>query len=56
MAELESDVAKFDKKLHKLIKRAKKQQGILWPAVVARLERARADVKSMMKVYDSGPR
>jgi hypothetical protein len=47
---------KFDEKLHKLIKRAKKQRGLLWPAVVSKLELARADVKAMIKVYDSGPK
>ena len=46
----------FDDKLHKLIKRAKKQRGMLWPSVVSKLELARADVRSMIKVYDSGPR
>jgi hypothetical protein len=29
---------------------------MLWPSVVARLELARADVRSMIKVYDSGPK
>ncbi len=46
----------FEEKLRKLIKRAKKQRGMLWPSVVARLELARADVRSMIKVYDSGPK
>jgi hypothetical protein len=50
------DVGKFDEKLHKLIKRAKKQRGMLWPSVVSKLELARADVKAMIKVYDSGPK
>jgi hypothetical protein len=50
------DVKKFDEKLHKLIKRAKKQQGMLWPSVLSKLELARTDVKSMIKVYDSGPK
>ena len=40
----------FEEKLRKLIKRAKKQRGMLWPSVVARLELARADVRSMMVV------
>jgi hypothetical protein len=52
----EDDVKKFDEKLHKLIKRAKKQQGMLWPSVLSKLQLARADVKAMMKVYDSGPK
>jgi hypothetical protein len=52
----ENPADKFDEKLHKLIKRAKKQRGLLWPAVVSRLERVRADVKAMIKVYDSGPK
>jgi hypothetical protein len=52
----EDDVKKFDGKLHKLIKRAKKQHGMLWPSVLSKLELARADVKAMMKVYDSGPK
>jgi hypothetical protein len=51
-----SAASKFDEKLHKLIKRAKKQRGLLWPAVVSKLELARADVKAMLKVYDSGPK
>jgi hypothetical protein len=52
----EGTVNKFDEKLHKLIKRAKKQRGLLWPAVVSKLELARADVKAMIKVYESGPK
>lgn len=52
----EDVVAKFDDKLQKLIKRAKKQSGMLWPSVVSKLELARADVKAMIKVYDSGPK
>ena len=46
----------FEEKLHKLIKRAKKQRGMLWPSVISKLELARADVRSMIKVYDSGPK
>jgi hypothetical protein len=49
-------VRKFDDKLHKLIKRARKQHGMLWPSVVSKLELARADVKAMTKVYKSGPK
>jgi hypothetical protein len=52
----ESAASKFDNKLHKLIKRAKKQREMLWPSVVSKLELARADVRAMIKVYDSGPR
>jgi hypothetical protein len=52
----EATVSKFDDKLHKLIKRAKKERGLLWLAVVSKLELARADVKAMIKVYDSGPK
>jgi hypothetical protein len=52
----ENAAGKFDDKLQKLIKRAKKQRGMLWPAVVSKLELARADVKAMIKVYDSGPK
>ena len=52
----ETAVTKFEDKLRKLIKRAKKQRGMLWPSVVSRLELARADVRSMIKVYDSGPK
>jgi len=52
----ENTVSKFDEKLHKLIKRAKKQNGLLWPAVVSKLELARADVKAMIKLYNSGPK
>jgi hypothetical protein len=53
---MQATVDKFDEKLHKLIKRAKKERGLLWPAVVSKLELARADVKSMIRVYDSGPK
>jgi hypothetical protein len=56
MSETENSASQFDDKLHKLIKRAKKQRGLLWPAVVSKLELARADVKAMIKVYDSGPK
>jgi hypothetical protein len=52
----ENPADKFDDKLHKLIKRAKKQRGLLWPAVVSKLELARADIKAMIKVYDAGPK
>jgi hypothetical protein len=52
----ENAASRFDDKLHKLIKRAKKQRGMLWPAVVSKLELARADVKAMIKIYDSGPK
>jgi hypothetical protein len=52
----ETAVDEFEEKLHKLIKRAKKQRGMLWPSVVSRLELARADVRSMIKVYNSGPK
>jgi hypothetical protein len=52
----ENAASKFDDKLQKLIKRAKKQRGLLWPAVVAKLELARADIKAMIKVYESGPK
>jgi hypothetical protein len=54
--ETENAASKFDDKLQKLIKRAKKQRGLLWPAVVSNLELARADVKAMIKVYESGPK
>jgi hypothetical protein len=48
----DQDVGKFDEKLQKLIKRAKKQRGMLWPSVVSKLGLARADVKAMInKVY-----
>ena len=33
-----------------------KQRGMLWPSVISKLELARADVQSMIKVYDSGPK
>jgi hypothetical protein len=52
----EAVVNKIDEKLHKLIKRAKKQRGMLWPSVISKLELARADVRSMIKVYNSGPK
>jgi hypothetical protein len=45
---IEDVVSKFDDKLHKLIKRAKKQRGLLWPSVVSKLELASADVRSMI--------
>ena len=54
LKDTESAASKFDSKLHKLIKRAKKQRGMLWPSVVSKLELARADVRAMIKVYDSG--
>jgi hypothetical protein len=57
MTEQKDDVVrKFDDKLHKLIKRAKKRKGMLWPSVVSKLELARADIKAMIKVSESGPR
>ena len=49
-------IAEFEEKLHKLIKRARKQRGMLWPSVVSKLDLARADVRSMIKVYNSGPK
>jgi hypothetical protein len=52
----ETAADKFEEKLRKLIKRAKKQRGMLWPSVISRLELARDDVRSMIKVYDSGPK
>jgi hypothetical protein len=52
----ETAAGEFEEKLRKLIKRAKKQRGMLWPAVISKLELARADVRSMIKVYDSGPK
>ncbi len=55
-ATTETAADKFEEKLRKLIKRARKQRGMLWPAVVSRLELARDDVRSMIKVYDSGPK
>jgi hypothetical protein len=56
LKDIETAASKFDDKLHKLIKRAKMQRGMLWPSVVSKLELARADVRSMIKVYDSGPK
>ena len=52
----ETAAGEFEDKLRKLIKRAKKQRGMLWPSVISKLELARADVRSMIKVYDSGPK
>jgi predicted small metal-binding protein len=52
----ETAADEFEEKLRKLIKRAKKQHGMLWPSVISKLELARADVRSMIKVYDSGPK
>jgi hypothetical protein len=49
----DTPVDEFEHKLRKLIKRAKKQRGLLWPSVVSLV---RADVRSMIKVYDSGPK
>ena len=51
----ETAASKIDDKLHKLIKRAKKERSMLWPSVVSSLSSPRADVRSMSKVYDSGP-
>ncbi len=57
MTEPKDDVVrKFAEKLRKLIKRAKKQKGMLWPSVVSKLQLARADIKAMIKVYESGPK
>lgn len=56
LKDTETAVTKFEGKLHKLIKHAKKQHGMLWPSVVSKLELARADVRSMIKVYESGPK
>ena len=56
LKDTEAAVSKFDDKLRKLIKRAKQQRGMLWPSVISKLELARADVRSMIKVYDSGPK
>jgi hypothetical protein len=56
LKDTENTAGIFDEKLHKLIKQAKKQRGLLWPAVVSKLELARADVKAMIKVYNSGPK
>jgi hypothetical protein len=52
----ETAASEFEEKLRKLIRRAKKQSGMLWPSVISKLELARADVRSMIKVYDSGPK
>jgi hypothetical protein len=52
----ETEADEFEEKLRKLIKRARKQRGMLWPSVVSKLELARADVRSMIKVYNSGPK
>ena len=52
----ETAADEFEEKLRKLIKRAKKQRGMLWPSVISKLELARADVRSMIKVYNSGPK
>jgi hypothetical protein len=54
--EADDAASRFDHKLRKLIKRAKKQRGMLWPSVVSKLELTRADVKAMIKVYESGPK
>jgi hypothetical protein len=53
LKDTETAVNKFDDKLSK---RAKKQRGMLWPSVISKLEVARAEVQSMIKVYDSGPK
>ena len=49
----ENTAGKFDEKLHKLIKRAKKQRGLLWPAVVSKLELARAERANFSVLMDS---
>ena len=56
LKDTEKAASKFDDKLHKLIKRAKKQRGLRWPAVVSKLELAQADVLLMIKVDDLGPK
>lgn len=56
LKETGASVYEFEEKLRKLIKHAKKQHGMLWPSVVSKLELARADVRSMIKVYESGPK
>jgi hypothetical protein len=56
LKDTEMAAGKFDDKLHKLIKRTKKQRGMLWPSGISKLEVGRADVKSMIKVYHSGPK
>jgi hypothetical protein len=56
LKDTETAANKLDDKLQKLIKRAKKQRGMLWPSVVSKLELARADLRSMIKVYDTGPK
>ena len=56
LKDTETAASKVDDKLRKLIKRAKKQRGLLWPSVVSKLQLARADVRAMIKVYDAGPK
>jgi len=56
LKETESAASKIDGKLNKLIKRARKQDGMLWASVVEKLKLARADVRAMIKVYESGPK
>ena len=54
--EIKTSVRKFEHKLTKLIKRAKKNQGLSWPSVVSLLEEARADVRAIAAVYELGPK
>lgn len=56
LKDTETAANKLDDKLQKLIKRAKKQRRMLWPSVASKLELARADLRSMIKVYDSEPK
>ena len=56
LEDTETAASKFDDKLHKLIKHARKQRRMLWPFVVSKLEFARAGVRSMIEVHDSGPK
>jgi hypothetical protein len=56
LQDAETPATKFEGKLRKLVKKAKKQRGLLWPSVASTLEQAHADVQSMIKIYDSGPK
>jgi hypothetical protein len=54
--DLVAPASKIGSKLDKLIKRAKRQDGMLWSSVIEKLELAHADIRAMIRVYESGPK
>ena len=49
LKDTETAASKFDDELHKPIKRAKKQRGMLWPSVVSKLELAHRSQADALK-------